>query len=182
MGLTVSTHTCTQMRQRHTHDNTTTLQLDQLPKPHQQNQTLLPDTRQPTRKTTRQQHTTRIRNTPPSTPQILGQPTSTRHHTHMRQMRTTSNKHRPMGLRPHRKQTRLHRTRTHTLQPQSRSTKQQQNARTLATLNTTHKPNKHNNTNTHKHTKQNKNTTPKQTKPNTQHQQHPGSNTQKPNI
>lgn len=145
---------CQPTAQRGNTNEPQTMQLDKLPKPHQQNQTLLPATRSRIRTTTRQHNTTRLRHAPPDTTTPLGQPTSPRPHAHLRKMRTTSHSKRQLGPRPHRKQTRLHRPRTHTLQPQSRRTKQQQNARTLATL-TTHK---HTQQTTHKTNKTEHNT------------------------
>lgn len=77
----------------------------------------------------------RIRCGTPPPPQGMGGTTGHRRNTHLRQMRTASHGHRPMGPRPHRQQTKLDRTRTSQLQQERRTTQSNRKHRTLdATL------------------------------------------------
>ena len=77
----------------------------------------------------------RIRRSTPPPPQGMGGTTGHRRNTHLRQMRTASHSHRPMGPRPHRQQTKLDRTRTSQLQQERRPTQSSRKHRTLdATL------------------------------------------------
>lgn len=75
----------------------------------------------------------RIRRSTPPPPQGMGGTTGHRRHTHLRQMRTASHGHRPMGPRPHRQQTKLDRTRTSQLQQERRPTQSNRKHRTLDT-------------------------------------------------
>ena len=83
----------------------------------------------------RQLNSKRIRCDTPPPPQGMGGTPSRRRNTHLRQMRTTSHSHRPMGPRPHRQQTKLDRTRASQLQQERRTTQRNRKRRTLdATL------------------------------------------------
>ena len=75
----------------------------------------------------------RIRRSAPPPPQGMGGTTGHRRNTHLRQMRTASHGHRPMGPRPHRQQTKLDRTRTSQLQQERRTTQSNRKRRTLDT-------------------------------------------------
>lgn len=75
----------------------------------------------------------RIRRSTPPPPQGMGGTTGHRRNTHLRQMRTASHGHRPMGPRPHRQQTKLDRTRTSQLQQERRTTQSNRKRRTLDT-------------------------------------------------
>ncbi len=75
----------------------------------------------------------RIRRSTPPPPQGMGGTTGHRRHTHLRQMRTASHSHRPMGPRPHRQQTKLDRARTSQLQQERRPTQSNRKHRTLDT-------------------------------------------------
>ncbi len=73
----------------------------------------------------------RIRRSTPPPPQGMGGTTGHRRNTHLRQMRTASHSHRPMGPRPHRQQTKLDRTRTSQLQQERRTAQSNRKHRTL---------------------------------------------------
>lgn len=73
----------------------------------------------------------RIRRSTPPPPQGMGGTTGHRRNTHLRQMRTASHSHRPMGPRPHRQQTKLDRARTSQLQQERRPTQSSRKHRTL---------------------------------------------------
>nr|DAO24579.1 MAG TPA: hypothetical protein [Caudoviricetes sp.] len=75
----------------------------------------------------------RIRRSTPPPPQGMGGTTGHRRNTHLRQMRTASHSHRPMGPRTHRQQTKLDRTRTSQLQQERRPTQSRRKHRTLDT-------------------------------------------------
>lgn len=81
----------------------------------------------------RQLNSKRIRCGTPPPPQGMGGTPSHRRNTHLRQMRTASHSHRPMGPRPHRQQTKLDRTRTSQLQQERRPTQSNRKHRTLDT-------------------------------------------------
>lgn len=102
----------------------------------------LPTTRQPRHTLLRHPHTRiraaawqlnskRIRRGTPPPPQGMGGTTGHRRNTHLRQMRTASHSHRPMGPRPHRQQTKLDRARTSQLQQERRPTQSSRKHRTL---------------------------------------------------
>lgn len=73
----------------------------------------------------------RIRRSTPPPPQGMGGTTGHRRNAHLRQMRTASHSHRPMGPRTHRQQTKLDRTRTSQLQQERRPTQSNRKHRTL---------------------------------------------------
>lgn len=75
----------------------------------------------------------RIRRSTPPPPQGMGGTTGHRRNTHLRQMRTASHSHRPMGPRPHRQQTKLDRARTSQLQQERRTAQSNRKRRTLDT-------------------------------------------------
>ena len=79
----------------------------------------------------RQLNSKRIRCGAPPPPQAVGGTPSRRRNTHLRQMRTTSHSHRPMGPRPHRQQTKLDRARASQLQQARRPTQSNRRRRTL---------------------------------------------------
>lgn len=81
----------------------------------------------------RQLNSKRIRCGAPPPPQGMGGTASHRRNTHLRQMRTTSHSHRPMGPRPYRQQTKLDRTRASQLQQARRPTQSNRKRRTLDT-------------------------------------------------
>lgn len=81
----------------------------------------------------RQLNSKRIRCGAPPPPQAVGGTPSRRRNTHLRQMRTTSHSHRPMGPRPHRQQTKLDRARASQLQQARRPTQSNRRRRTLDT-------------------------------------------------
>ena len=165
-----------------THHEPESLRIHSMPETRPTQRTILQRTQTPHKQSERHHNPTRRRTPTPEAPTRMGGAHSTWSPTHLPQMPPAHTLRTTMATRPQPTTHRLARTITHQMQRTSRPSQQHTHARTLATLNTTRKPNKHNNTNTHKHTKQNKNTTPKQTKPNTQHQQNPGSDLQKPNI
>lgn len=82
----------------------------------------------------RQLNSKRIQRGAPPPPQAVGGTPSRRRNTHLRQMRTTSHSHRPMGPRPHRQQTKLDRTRASQLQQERRTTQSNRKRRTLDTI------------------------------------------------
>lgn len=111
------------------------MRLAQLPTTRQTRHTLLRHPHTRIRAAARQLNSKRIRRSTPPPPQGMGGTTSHRRNTHLRQMRTASHSHRPMGPRPHRQQTKLDRTRTQTLQQTRRPTQSNRKRRTLdATL------------------------------------------------
>lgn len=165
-----------------THHEPESLRIHSMPETCPTQRTILQRTQTPHKQSERHHNPTRIRIRTPEAPTRMGDTHSTWSPTHLPQMPPTHTLRTTMATRPQPATHRLARAITHQMQRTSRTSQQRDNARTLATLNTTHKPNKHNNTNTHKHTKQNKNNTPKQTKPNTQHQQHPPHDPKNPNI
>lgn len=107
------------------------MRLAQLPTTRQTRHTLLHYPRPRIRAAARQLNSKRIQCSTPPPPQGVGGTPSHRPNTHLRQMRTTSHSHRPMGPRPHRQQTKLDRTRTQTLQQTRRPTQSNRKHRTL---------------------------------------------------
>ena len=107
------------------------MRLAQLPTTRQTRHTLLRHPHTRIRAAARQLNGKRIRCGTPPPPQGMGGTTSHRRNTHLRQMRTASHSHRPMGPRPHRQQTKLDRTRTQTLQQTRRPTQSNRKHRTL---------------------------------------------------
>lgn len=73
----------------------------------------------------------RIRCGTPPPPQGMGGAAGHGRNAHLRQMRTASHGRRPMGPRPHRRQTKLDRTRTSQLQQARRTTQSNRKRRTL---------------------------------------------------
>lgn len=165
-----------------THHEPESLRIRSMPETRPTQRTILQRTQTPHKQSERHHNPTRIRKPTPEAQTRMGSAHSTGSPTHLPQMPPAHTLRTTMATRPQQPTHRLARTITHQMQRTSRTSQQRDNARTLATLNTTRKPNKHNTPTTQTHTKQNKNNTPKQTKPNTQHQQHPGSDLQKPNI
>lgn len=111
------------------------MRLAQLPTTRQTRHTLLRHPRTRIRAAAWQLNSKRIRRSTPPPPQGMGGATSRRRNTRLRQMRTASHSHRPMGPRPHRQQTKLDRTRTSQLQQERRPTQSSRKYRTLdATL------------------------------------------------
>lgn len=109
------------------------MRLAQLPTTRQTRHTLLRHPCPRIRAAAWQLNGKRIRCGTPPPPQGMGGTTSHRRNAHLRQMRTTSHSHRPMGPRPHRQQTKLDRTRTQTLQQERRTTQSNRKRRTLDT-------------------------------------------------
>lgn len=109
------------------------MRLAQLPTTRQTRHTLLRHPHTRIRAAARQLNSKRIRRSTPPPPQGMGGTTSHRRNTHLRQMRTASHGHRPMGPRPHRQQTKLDRTRTSQLQQERRTTQSNRKRRTLDT-------------------------------------------------
>ncbi len=107
------------------------MRLAQLPTTRQTRHTLLRHPRTRIRAAARQLDSKRIRCGTPPPPQGMGGTTGHRRNTHLRQMRTTSHGHRPMGPRPHRQQTKLDRAGTQTLQQARRPTQSNRKRRTL---------------------------------------------------
>lgn len=99
-----------------------TLRLAQLPTARATRTKVLPRSHPLIQPAARQLNSKRIRCGAPPPSQGMGGTTSHRRNTHLRQMRTTSHSHRPMGPRPHRQQTKLDRTRASQLQQERRST------------------------------------------------------------
>ena len=111
------------------------MRLAQLSTTRQTRHTLLRHPHTRIRAAARQLNSKRIRRSTPPPPQAVGGTPSHRRNTRLRQMRTASHSHRPMGPRPHRQQTKLDRTRTQTLQQTRRPTQSNRKYRTLdATL------------------------------------------------
>lgn len=111
------------------------MRLAQLPAARAARTKVLPRPRPRIRAAARQLNSKRIRRNTPPPPQGMGGTTSHRRNTHLRQMRTASHGHRPMGPRPHRQQTKLDRPRTSQLQQTRRTTQSNRKRRTLdATL------------------------------------------------
>lgn len=111
------------------------MRLAQLPATRQTRHTLLRHPHTRIRAAARQLNSKRIRCGTPPPPQDMGGTTGHRRNAHLRQMRTASHGHRPMGPRPHRQQTKLDRTGTQTLQQTRRTTQSNRKQRTLdATL------------------------------------------------
>ena len=169
------------------------MRMAQLPTARATRTKVLPRSHPRIRAAARQLNSKRIQCSTPPPSQGMGGTTSHRRNTHLRQMRTTSHSHRPMGPRPHRQQTKLDRTRASQLQQERRPTQSNSKHRTLdatlsqataattvaanrqtANTNTTrHKRIKHKRTSqTSTHNKNNK-TTPKQGKYNQPTRQHP---------
>lgn len=109
------------------------MRLAQLPTTRQTRHTLLRHPHTRIRAAARQLNSKRIRRSTPPPPQAVGGTTGHRRNTHLRQMRTASHSHRPMGPRPHRQQTKLDRTRTSQLQQERRTTQSNRKHRTLDT-------------------------------------------------
>lgn len=107
------------------------MRLAQLPTTHQTRHTLLRHPRTRIRAAAWQLNSKRIRRSTPPPPQGMGGTTGHRRNTHLRQMRTASHSHRPMGPRPHRQQTKLDRARTSQLQQERRPTQSSRKHRTL---------------------------------------------------
>ena len=111
------------------------MRLAQLPASRATRTKVLPHSRTRIQPAARQLNGKRIRCGTPPPPQGMGGAPSHRRNTHLRQMRTASHGHRPMGPRPHRQQTKLDRTGTQTLQQERRTTQSNRKQRTLgATL------------------------------------------------
>lgn len=111
------------------------MRLAQLSTTRQTRHTLLRHPRTRIRAAAWQLNSKRIRRSTPPPPQAVGGTPSRRRNTRLRQMRTASHSHRPMGPRPHRQQTKLDRTRTSQLQQERRPTQSSRKHRTLdATL------------------------------------------------
>lgn len=109
------------------------MRLAQLPTTRQTRHTLLRHPHTRIRAAARQLNSKRIRRSTPPPPQGMGGTTGHRRNTHLRQMRTASHSHRPMGPRPHRQQTKLDRARTSQLQQERRPTQSNRKHRTLDT-------------------------------------------------
>lgn len=117
------------------HSELPSMRLAQLPAACATRTKVLPRSRPRIQPAARQLNSKRIQCSTPPPPQGMGGTTSHRRNTHLRQMRTTSHSHRPMGPRPHRQQTKLDRTRTSQLQQERRPTQSNRKRRTLdATL------------------------------------------------
>ena len=117
------------------HSEPSSMRLAQLPAALATRTKVLPRPRTRIQPAARQLNSTRIRRSTPPPPQDMGSTTGHRRNTHLRQMRTASHSHRPMGPRPHRQQTKLDRTGTQTLQQTRRTTQSNRKQRTLdATL------------------------------------------------
>lgn len=109
------------------------MRLAQLPTTRQTRHTLLRHPHTRIRAAAWQLNSKRIRRSTPPPPQGMGGTTGHRRNTHLRQMRTASHSHRPMGPRPHRQQTKLDRARTSQLQQERRPTQSNRKHRTLDT-------------------------------------------------
>ena len=109
------------------------MRLAQLPAARATRTKVLPRPRTRIQPAARQLNGKRIRCGTPPPPQGMGGTTSHRRNTRLRQMRTASHSHRPMGPRPHRQQTKLDRTRTSQLQQTRRPTQSNRKQRTLDT-------------------------------------------------
>lgn len=109
------------------------MRLAQLPTTRQTRHTLLRHPHTRIRAAAWQLNGKRIRRSTPPPPQGMGGTTGHRRNTHLRQMRTASHSHRPMGPRPHRQQTKLDRARTSQLQQERRPTQSSRKHRTLDT-------------------------------------------------
>lgn len=157
-----------------THHEPESLRIHSMPETRPTKRTILQRTQTPHKQSERHHDATRIRKPTPEAQARMGAAHSTGSPTHLPQMPPAHTLRTTMATRPQPATHRLARTITHQMQRTSRPNQQRDNARTLATLNTTRKPNKHNNTNTHKHT-QNKTKTPHQNK---QNQTHNTNNTQ----
>lgn len=107
------------------------MRLAQLPTTRQTRHTLLRHPHTRIRAAAWQLNSKRIRRSTPPPPQGMGGTTGHRRNTHLRQMRTASHSHRPMGPRPHRQQTKLDRARTSQLQQERRPTQSSRKHRTL---------------------------------------------------
>lgn len=107
------------------------MRLAQLPTTRQTRHTLLRHPQTRIRAAAWQLNSKRIRRSTPPPPQGMGGTTGHRRNTHLRQMRTASHSHRPMGPRPHRQQTKLDRARTSQLQQERRPTQSSRKHRTL---------------------------------------------------
>lgn len=107
------------------------MRLAQLPTTRQTRHTLLRHPHTRIRAAAWQLNSKRIRRSTPPPPQGMGGTTGHRRNTHLRQMRTASHSHRPMGPRPHRQQTKLDRSRTSQLQQERRTTQSNRKHRTL---------------------------------------------------
>lgn len=113
------------------HSEPSSMRLAQLPTTRQTRHTLLRHPCPRIRAAAWQLNGKRIRCSAPPPPQGMGGTTSRRRNAYLRQMRTASHSHRPMGPRPHRQQTKLDRTRTQTLQQTRRPTQSNRKHRTL---------------------------------------------------
>lgn len=109
------------------------MRLAQLPTTRQTRHTLLRHPHTRIRAAAWQLNSKRIRRSTPPPPQGMGGTTGHRRNTHLRQMRTASHSHRPMGPRPHRQQTKLDRARTSQLQQERRTAQSNRKHRTLDT-------------------------------------------------
>lgn len=107
------------------------MRLAQLPTTRQTRHTLLRHPHTRIRAAAWQLNSKRIRRSTPPPSQGMGGTTGHRRNTHLRQMRTASHSHRPMGPRPHRQQTKLDRARTSQLQQERRPTQSSRKHRTL---------------------------------------------------
>ena len=115
------------------HSEPSSMRLAQLPAARTTRAKVLPRPCSRIRAAARQLDSKRIRRGTPPPPQGMGGTTSHRRNTHLRQMRTTSHSHRPMGPRPHRQQTKLDRARTSQLQQERRTAQSNRKHRTLDT-------------------------------------------------
>lgn len=113
------------------HSEPSSMRLAQLPTTRQTRHTLLRHPHTRIRAAAWQLNSKRIRRSTPPPPQGMGGTTGHRRNTHLRQMRTASHSHRPMGPRPHRQQTKLDRARTSQLQQERRPTQSSRKHRTL---------------------------------------------------
>lgn len=113
------------------HSEPSSMRLAQLPAARATRTKVLPRPCPRIRAAARQLNGKRIRRSTPPPPQGMGGTTGHRRNTHLRQMRTASHSHRPMGPRPHRQQTKLDRTRTSQLQQERRTTQSNRKHRTL---------------------------------------------------
>lgn len=113
------------------HSEPSSMRLAQLPAARATRTKVLPRTRTRIQPAARQLDSKRVRRSTPPPPQGMGGTTGHRRNTHLRQMRTASHSHRPMGPRPHRQQTKLDRTRTSQLQQERRPTQSSRKHRTL---------------------------------------------------
>ena len=104
------------------HSEPSSMRLAQLPAARATRTKVLPRPRPRIQPAAWQLNGKRIRCGAPPPPQGMGGTTGHRRNAHLRQMRTASHSRRPMGPRPHRRQTKLDRTRASQLQQARRPT------------------------------------------------------------